>query len=57
VTALSRMLYHTEDWKWKVKYYEPHMAKLYNEWIITKADPKMKEKRWYVMTMLMRSVK
>jgi hypothetical protein len=44
-----------EDGKWNMKYYEPHMARLYNEWIISKADPKMKEKRWYVMTMLMRS--
>ena len=53
-TALSRLLYWTEDWTWNVKYYEPHMAKLYNEWIISKADPKIKEKRWYVMIMLMR---
>ena len=57
VTALSRMIYNTQDWKWKVKYYEPHMAKLYNEWIISNTNPKMKEKRWYVMTMLMRSAK
>jgi hypothetical protein len=51
------MIYNTQDWKWNVKYYEPHMAKLYNEWIINNTDPKMKEKRWYVMTMLMRSAK
>ena len=51
------MLYKTEDWKWKVKYYEPHIAKLYNEWIINKADPDMEELRWYVMIMLMRAVK
>jgi len=38
-----------------MKYYEPHMSKLYKEWIISKTDPKIKEKRWYVMTMLMRS--
>ena len=57
VTALSRMVYNTQDWKWNVKYYEPHMAKLYNEWIISNTNPKMKEKRWYVMTMLMRSAK
>jgi hypothetical protein len=57
-TALSRMLYNTDEWqyKWTSKYYEPHMAKLYNEWIITNTNPKMKEKRWYVMTMLMRTV-
>ena len=56
-TALSRMLYHTKDWKWSVKYYEPHMAKLYKEWIITNTNSKLKEKRWYVMLMLMRSTK
>ena len=56
-TALSRMIYNTEDGKWNTKYYEPHMAKLYEEWIINKKDPTMKEKRWYVMLMLMRSVK
>jgi hypothetical protein len=55
VTALSRMLYWMEDGKWNTKYYEPHMSKLYKEWIITKTDPKIGEKRWYVMTMLMRS--
>ena len=57
VTALSRMLYWIQDWTWKIKYYEPHMAKLYNEWIITKRDPRMKEKRWYAMLMLMRSTR
>ena len=57
-TALSRLLYQTEEWeyKWTSKYYIPHVAKLYNEWIINKADPKIKEKRWYVMTMLKRTV-
>jgi hypothetical protein len=54
-TALSRMLYWMEDWKWNTKYYETHISKLYNEWIINKSDPKIKEKRWYVMIMLMRS--
>jgi hypothetical protein len=33
------------------------MAVLYNEWVITNTDPKLKEKRWYVMLMLMRSMK
>lgn len=56
-TALSRMLYWMEDWKWKTKYYEPHISKLYNEWIISKTDPRIKERRWYVMIMLMRSAK
>ena len=57
-SALSRLLYQTEEWnyKWTWKYYIPHVAKLYNEWIINKTDPKIKEKRWYVMTMLMRTV-
>jgi hypothetical protein len=51
------MLYHTKDWKWSVKYYEPHIAKLYKEWIITNTNPKLKEKRWYIMLMLLRSTK
>ena len=59
VTALSRLLYSTSDWEYKStsKYYTHHMEKLVNEWIITKADPGMKERRWYVMIMLMRSAK
>ena len=59
VTALSRLLYSTSDWEYKntSKYYIPHMEKLMSKWIITKDDPKMKEKRWYVMIMLMRSAK
>ena len=57
--ALSRMLYNTSDWEYKStsKYYIHHMEKLVSEWIITKSDPKMKERRWYVMIMLMRSAK
>ena len=54
-TALSRMLYNTEDGKWDTKYYVPHIDTLYNKWIITNINPKLTEKRWYVMTMLMRS--
>jgi hypothetical protein len=52
------MLYKTDEWKykWTWKYYEPHMAKLYNEWIISNTNPELKEKRWYVMIMLMRTV-
>jgi hypothetical protein len=58
-TALSRLLYQTTDWKYKStkEYYIPHMAKLYNEWIISNTDPSMAERRWYVMIMLMRSSK
>jgi hypothetical protein len=55
VTALSRMIYWIKDWTWKIKYYEPHMSKLKNEWIVTNTNPKMKELRWYVMIMLMRT--
>jgi hypothetical protein len=51
------MIYGMRDGTWKQKYYEPHMARLYNEWIINETNPKMKEKRWYVMIMLMRTVK
>ena len=59
VTALSRMLYNTSDWEYKStpKYYIHHMQKLKSEWIITNDNSKMKEKRWYVMLMLLRSVK
>ena len=59
VTALSRLLYWTSDWEYEStsKYYVNHMEKLKKEWIITKDNPTMKERRWYVMLMLMRSVK
>ena len=59
VAALSRMLYNTSDWEYKStsKYYIHHMEKLKNEWIITNDNPNMTEKRWYVMLMLLRSVK
>ena len=58
-TALSRMVYHTSDGEYKStpKYYIHHMEKLASEWIITNDNPKMKELRWYVMIMLMRSAK
>ena len=55
VSALSRMMYWINDGAWNVKYYEPHMSKLYNEWIISKKDPKMEEKRWNVMLMVYRA--
>jgi hypothetical protein len=56
-TALSRMAYWTSDWEYRAtsKYYVHHMEKLVKEWIITNDDPNMKELRWYVMIMLMRS--
>ena len=54
-TALSRMLFNIKDWK--DKYYSTHLSKLKQEWIITNDDPTLKELRWYVMLMLMRSAK
>ena len=51
-TALSRMLYGLEDGN---PYYTTHLKKLKEEWIITNDNPSIKEKRWYVMLMLMRS--
>ena len=54
-TALSRMLYGIDDWR--PNYYSTHFEKLKSEWIMTKLDPNMLEIRWYVMIMLMRSVK
>lgn len=58
-TALSRLLYHTSDWMFEKtsRYYVPHINKLAYEWILTNTDPAMKELRWYVMLMLMRSAK
>jgi len=52
-TALSRMLYNTPDGE--DKYYSTHINVLYNKWIISNTDATMKEIRWYVMLMLMRS--
>ena len=52
-TALSRLLYDTNDWT--DKYYSTHIYKLYKEWIINNTDPQLREKRWYVMLMLMRA--
>ena len=59
VAAFSRMLYGTSDGEYKStsKYYIYHMEKLESEWIVTNTNPSMKERRWYVMIMLMRSAK
>jgi hypothetical protein len=54
-TALSRMLYWTQDWT--QKYYTTHLDKLNKEWVISNTNPDLKELRWYVMIMLMRSAK
>ena len=52
-TALSRLLYWTQDWT--DKYYSTHISTLYNKWIISNTNHSLIEKRWYVMLMLMRS--
>lgn len=56
-TALSRMLYQTSDWIYEKtdEYYTLHFNKLKKEEIMTLLDPNIKELRWYVMIMLMRS--
>lgn len=54
-TALSRMLFGLEDGDGV--YYETHLKKLKEEWIITNDSPNLQEARWYVMIMLMRSAK
>jgi hypothetical protein len=51
-TALSRMLFGLNDGN---PYYATHLAKLKSEWIISNDNPDLKELRWYVMLMLMRS--
>ena len=53
-TALSRMIYKIADWL--DEYYSTHLSKLKQEKIITNDDPNIKELRWYVMIMLMRTV-
>ena len=54
VTVLSRMMYEISDGEGEYQFYEPHMAKLYNEWIINNVDPRMKEDIWNIMIMLNR---
>jgi hypothetical protein len=53
-TALSRLLYWIADGV--EVYYEPHLIKLVEEWIIYNANPDLQELRGYVMIMLMRSI-
>ena len=52
-TVLSRLLYQWEDGD--PLYYAPHLAKLKEEGIIKNDDPNLKEQRWFLMLMLMRS--
>ena len=51
-TALSRMLFWLKDGN---PYYSTHLTKLKKDWIISNDNPNLKELRWYVMIMLMRS--
>lgn len=51
-TALSRLLFGIKDGD---PYYEPHLNKLEQLWIISNTNPTLLELRWYVMLMLMRS--
>ena len=51
-TSLSRLLFSTPDGQ---PYYTTHLKKLKQEWILTIDDPKIIEKRWYIMLMLMRT--
>jgi hypothetical protein len=53
-TVLSRMIYKITDGYWSTKYYEPHINKLKQEWILKNADPNRIEKRWLAMLMLLR---
>lgn len=53
-TSLSRMLYWTKD-GWE-HYYSNHLDKLKKEWVINKTDPDIKENKWNVLLMLMRTV-
>jgi hypothetical protein len=53
-TAISRMIYHIEDWNNWEAYYYPHLNKLRNEWILTNTDPNRIEKRWLALIILKR---
>lgn len=52
-TALGRLVYQIQDWK--DFYYTPHLETLKKLWIIKNPNPNLKELRWYVMLMLMRT--
>jgi len=51
--TLSRLLFRLDDWKYF--YYSPHLRKLLKEWIIPSRDPDLKELRWNIMFMLMKT--
>ncbi len=53
-TAVSRMVYNTEDWRNNRAYYEPHLNKLRDEWILTNTNPNRIEKRWLALIILNR---
>lgn len=54
-TALSRILYWTENWT--ELYYTTNLNKLKQEWIIKNINPDLKEIRWFAMLILMRTNK
>ena len=53
-TAVSRMVYNTEDWRNNRAYYEPHLNKLRDEWILTNTNPNRIEKKWLALIILNR---
>ena len=55
-TVLSRALYG-KTYNWWIPYYIGHLRALKNAGIIKNTNPDLKEIRWYVMLMLMRSQK
>ena len=53
-TILSRLLYGSTN-EWWSPYYTKHLLALQKKWIIKSINADLKEARWYVMLMLMRS--
>ena len=53
-TIISRLVYKINDWTYWMDYYEPHLNKLRNDWILTNADPFRYEKRGLAFLILMR---
>ncbi len=56
-TVLSRILYgkkYNQDWK---KYYEKHIQVLQKSKVLSNTNPFLRERRWWIIMMLMRTVK
>jgi hypothetical protein len=49
------MVYGMTDGEGDLLYYEPHMARMYNEWVINNTDPYLSEEVWNVMIILNRA--